>query len=251
MIGEAAPGGVEGGAAAGDAVVLWASVAGLPALAWLLARARRPPAPAPLLPLPPGAALLGAGGGFLLHLFAGQAVLERARWAPVAIAAAVVGALAIHARALRPAFRAPLAPWRRAAAGVVVFLGALPVVTALAWLMERLALPLEQPQVAALRDRKPGYELLALHAVLVAPLLEEVVFRGSLFPALRARMGARGAALATSALFGAVHVVPGTMAPLAAFGLFLAWSVERTGSLLVPVVAHAAFNALTVCVLLV
>jgi len=182
---------------------------------------------------------------------AGQAVLDRSRWAPLAIAAAVVGALAIHARALRPAFRTTLSPWRRAAAGILVFLGALPVVTALAWLMERLAIPLEQPQVAALQDREPGYELLALHAVLVAPLLEEIVFRGSLFPALRARMGARGAALATAALFGAVHVVPGTIAPLAAFGFFLAWSVERTGSLVVPVVAHAAFNGFTVCVLLV
>ena len=39
---------------------------------------------------------------------------------------------------------------------------------------------------------------------------------------------------------------PQVWAPLAVFGVFLAYLVEVTGSLAAPIAAHVAFNALTV-----
>lgn len=47
--------------------------------------------------------------------------------------------------------------------------------------------------------------LMSAFGVFIAPVAEEVLFRGLLFPALARRAGAVGALLVTSALFGAVH----------------------------------------------
>ena len=83
---------------------------------------------------------------------------------------------------------------------------------------------------------------LTVTGAVVAPLGEELIFRAGLFRLLR-RMLPRPAAVALSALvFAALHQNAATFLPLAVLGALLALAYEKTGSLLVVVVAHGLFN---------
>lgn len=84
--------------------------------------------------------------------------------------------------------------------------------------------------------------LAALVAVFVGPLLEELLFRGFLQSALTQAAGERGGLVLSSALFAAMHGVPG-LPVLFSLSLFLGWLQQRTRCLLVPFSAHALHNA--------
>jgi membrane protease YdiL (CAAX protease family) len=87
----------------------------------------------------------------------------------------------------------------------------------------------------------------ALLVAVVAPVAEELLFRGYLFPALRARTGTWAGALVTGVVFGAVHAA-GTDAryllPLAFFGVALCLLYAWTGSLYPCIALHAANNTI-------
>ena len=97
--------------------------------------------------------------------------------------------------------------------------------------------------------------LTALLAVVVAPIVEETIFRGALYPALRDTVGgARGvwvAAVVVSALFAAVHAHPASFLPLFCLAMVFTWVFERTNSLATVIVAHAFFNGASMIPLLV
>jgi uncharacterized protein len=86
---------------------------------------------------------------------------------------------------------------------------------------------------------------LSLTAVIIAPMAEEFIFRGWLYPVLKRFTTGPFAALATALLFGAVHVNFAGLIPLTFFGLLLCWLYERSGSLLTPMLAHSLFNGIT------
>jgi len=93
----------------------------------------------------------------------------------------------------------------------------------------------------ALHDRLP----FIFYAVIIAPVVEELIFRGYLFGVARRYCGFWAAAATVSLLFAAIHV------HLPAFGglfvLAMAFTVvyERAGSLWASIVMHVAFNATT------
>lgn len=88
--------------------------------------------------------------------------------------------------------------------------------------------------------------VLTFFGVVVAPFTEEAVFRGLLYPAVRARMpgGPFSAAIVISLLFAGIHGSLLAAVPLFALALVLTWVMERTNSLLACVVVHALHNAL-------
>jgi membrane protease YdiL (CAAX protease family) len=90
--------------------------------------------------------------------------------------------------------------------------------------------------------------LMAGISVLIAPLAEELFFRGLLFGALRARYGFWTAGLLSSALFAAVHLSAVHVLPLTVLGMALCWLYERTGSLWSSVAMHALNNAFVLAV---
>lgn len=105
----------------------------------------------------------------------------------------------------------------------------------------------------ALREHvhEPSAWGVALVVVTLTPLTEEVVWRGAVQQALK-RLGIpRLAAIGcTAVLFALVHwnAVPdasrlSALPALAMLGFALGWLMERTGRLIAPVAAHAAFNA--------
>jgi len=92
--------------------------------------------------------------------------------------------------------------------------------------------------------------LLVLMVVVGAPIIEELFFRGLLMRAIQARWN-DGLALVASALFFAlVHFQPLQIPGLFAFGLILGTCAQRTGRLGMGILAHSAFNATAVVMLL-
>ncbi len=82
--------------------------------------------------------------------------------------------------------------------------------------------------------------------VIIAPLMEEVVFRGLLQSMVRQYTRRPWVAiLVTTAIFAAMHLRTWTTIPsLVVFSIILGYNYERTGRLLPSIVAHAAFNAI-------
>ena len=92
--------------------------------------------------------------------------------------------------------------------------------------------------------------LLVIPIVVIAPIAEEVFFRGVVFNALRREATRRWAYLGSALLFSVIHLSPVTLVPIFLLGLVLARVYERTGSLLAPIVLHATFNGLSVALAL-
>lgn len=96
--------------------------------------------------------------------------------------------------------------------------------------------------------------LMTFVAIVLAPVLEELVFRGYLFKAWRAtKLGFSGTLLLTSVLFMLLHAGqyhPVLLLQLFVLALILGVARERTGSVTVPIAIHTANNAFA-CILLV
>jgi membrane protease YdiL (CAAX protease family) len=134
----------------------------------------------------------------------------------------------------------------------------LPVAFALQWLCEYLmVLAHSQPQAQAAVQalQNPALSLtdkllFGGDAVLLAPLAEESLFRGLLYPAVKQLGYPRLALWGTSLLFAALHFNEPTFVPLVAFGLVLAGLYEKFDNLLAPIAAHSLFNAVNLAILM-
>jgi membrane protease YdiL (CAAX protease family) len=80
--------------------------------------------------------------------------------------------------------------------------------------------------------------------VLVAPLVEETVFRGFGMSAIELYFGRAAAVGITAVCWGLAHGLAAGLPVLVAFGLILGVVRRRTGSVLPGMLTHAAFNAL-------
>jgi membrane protease YdiL (CAAX protease family) len=105
--------------------------------------------------------------------------------------------------------------------------------------------PVAQPMVEELQ--KTGLPLgekvlVGALAVFIAPLAEEFLFRGILYPTIKQAGFPRAAWWLTSLAFGAIHMNWIAFAPLAAFSFLLILLYERTGSLWASITAHSLFN---------
>jgi len=105
-----------------------------------------------------------------------------------------------------------------------------------------------QSMVTAMERLTSGFDIaLATIAVcVVAPLVEEIVFRGYVYQTMRSRVGPLLGMIVSGLLFGFVHLDASNLLPLAALGAGLAFVFEWSGSLWVPVAIHGLFNLLTV-----
>jgi membrane protease YdiL (CAAX protease family) len=80
--------------------------------------------------------------------------------------------------------------------------------------------------------------------ILVAPVVEELFFRGFVFAGLRGRYGWPKAALVSSALFAVIHLQPLAIPPVFIMGTIFAILYQRSGSLWPAILMHLATNAL-------
>jgi membrane protease YdiL (CAAX protease family) len=150
------------------------------------------------------------------------------------------------------------------AGGGAAFVIAMPVVLAagLLWtiLLNKAGLPVSRQELVEffVRLGSPWLQvLLALSAAVLAPIVEELVFRAGLFGFLRTRVPRWLALVATAALFALMHLQNwetldglSALVPLAVLSVVLCYAYDVTGDIRAPMLAHALFNLNTLFVLL-
>jgi membrane protease YdiL (CAAX protease family) len=93
--------------------------------------------------------------------------------------------------------------------------------------------------------------LMAAAAIIVAPLCEEIVFRGYFYSVMKKFAGAWPAAICSAMVFAAAHGSLAALLPLLIFGCLLVFIYEKTGSIWAPMAVHLCFNGATVVLQLV
>ncbi len=94
-------------------------------------------------------------------------------------------------------------------------------------------------------DRSYGRDgWIMLSAVVVAPVVEEVLFRGMLFDMIRSRAGLAAAFLLSSLVFAVMHLQPAVMAVALPSGMVLCYAYIKTRSIFSCILLHMMNNAL-------
>lgn len=106
----------------------------------------------------------------------------------------------------------------------------------------------ESAQLIA-QDRSWIQVLYMLAAIVAAPLYEEIIFRGMLFPYLVKRTGLVGGTILVSGIFALIHAHTPSFVPLLLLSAALCLAYWRTGSLWVSIGMHATFNAVSILAL--
>ena len=111
--------------------------------------------------------------------------------------------------------------------------------------------PVAQQAIQALQTAEvwPDRIYLGVVAILLAPLAEEMLFRGILYPAIKQAGFPRVALWGTALLFAVTHHNAATFLPLMLLAVALALLYEKTNNLLAPITAHSLFNAMNFLVL--
>ena len=92
-------------------------------------------------------------------------------------------------------------------------------------------------------DRAGAYAANFVVVALVAPAVEELLYRGVGFTAVQSFYGATAAIVVTSLAFGLSHGLIEALPVLTTFGVILAVLRHRTGSIYPPIILHSLFNA--------
>ena len=175
------------------------------------------------------------------------------------IGLALAGALALLALAVRLSrisfyeYLGLAAPqWRHVLLGVVGFI-AISLVFALAETVAGQS-KTSKEVIDLYHTARSSHQIsaLAFLAVLVAPLLEELLFRGFLLPGWTAsRLGPTGAIGLSSALWALGHMQYDVfgMAHVFCLGVLLGWLRLHSGSIFTPMILHTLQNAGTLAVL--
>lgn len=155
-----------------------------------------------------------------------------------------------HQMTWKEAFGLSAGPLRRVVgAAVLVGVGVLPIVWTLgqlsALLMElagHKAVPQEPVQMLQAGIPIAIKAFIGVLAIVVAPLAEEVIFRGVVYPALKQQGYPRLALWGTSILFAAIHGNLMLFLPLTLLAVVLTVLYEATDNLLAPIISHSVFN---------
>jgi uncharacterized protein len=115
-----------------------------------------------------------------------------------------------------------------------------------------LGRPLESPQIQFLAPDGFSWTIAVGMIVIggiMAPVAEEIIFRGLLYGWLRRFWTILPAALLSAAIFGLIHGMVPVIAAAFVVGLALAYVYERTGSLWAPAIVHATQNCVAMAIM--
>jgi hypothetical protein len=112
-----------------------------------------------------------------------------------------------------------------------------------------LVRPERQLPVERLFQARESVLLMMFAGIVVAPLVEETLFRGWLYPVLARTFGVGGAILVAGGLFGLMHgsqlgMSWGLIGLLSIVGIVLTWVRARTGSVAPSYFLHLGYNSL-------
>lgn len=151
----------------------------------------------------------------------------------------------------------PLSTPQAIVAGIVVFVIAVPLVMAVGqgWeaLLKLCGFPTPKQELIDIfgRLREPAKLIpMIVMATVLAPTTEELCFRKGLFRYLRTRIPPALAYLLPACLFALSHFTLSVFLPLVALALLFSLAYQRTGRILVPIIAHGLFNLNTIVLVL-
>lgn len=144
---------------------------------------------------------------------------------------------------------APLAP-RSLGPLALILIGSITVFSELYVIIQRVAPipPIFEEFLADILSIDGPFDLVMTVAVaaIVAPVLEEILFRGAILQSLSRTRGPGSAAVWSAIFFALFHLYnPWQLLPTFFLGLLLAWIVLTTRSLVSAILIHAAFNGMS------
>lgn len=134
----------------------------------------------------------------------------------------------------------PKSPWLYFGAGALLSL-------VIAFATNAVQPPKDAPIEELLNNKNTALFFMAM-AVLIAPLVEETVFRGYLYPLLARSFGAAASIILTGTFFGLLHGMQlgwsrGIVLALIAVGIIFTFVRARTGSVLASFLLHLGYNS--------
>ncbi len=144
------------------------------------------------------------------------------------------------------ALRAPASWWRAAGLSLAVIVA----IYALTALTEPFLRASEEQGLTPSSwdpDRAGAYAVNFVVIALVAPVVEELMYRGAGY-SLLLPFGQAAAIAAVGLTFGLVHGLVSALLVLTAFGAALAWLRARTGSVYPCIAVHSLFNSIALVV---
>ncbi len=109
----------------------------------------------------------------------------------------------------------------------------------------------EIEQVMRLATRRPDIIALVIAGTVLAPLSEEIFYRGMIYPVFRNYVGPAWGAVLAGIIFGLAHFDLWRALPLAIGGMALCYIYERSRSVWVPMISHALWNGAMFAIILV
>ncbi len=186
-------------------------------------------------------------------LFVGHSVAMH--WAPLVFLVILIRLRGVSWRAAFEAYDA--GGLKRLVQGIAGYMAVIPAIFFYmllyqAWLSYTGHEPTPQDVVRLFMDMEPGVfrVYMVLLAVLLAPIVEEVVFRGVALPVFARFWGPAPAIILVSAAFALLHGHLPSMVPLFIFGIGLSLAYIHTESIAVPVIMHILFNGVTLGIMM-
>lgn len=140
--------------------------------------------------------------------------------------------------------------WVISGLAALLFIAAQPTILFLGWLNSFLPVPdvfkemqESMAEMIAMFLRTENVLLLGVfHIGIVPAVCEEIMYRGYILRALEKSWGITAAILISGLVFGAYHLQPSNLLPLATLGVFLAYVTYISNSLIPAMVAHFVNN---------
>ena len=142
--------------------------------------------------------------------------------------------------------------WKIPGLAFLLLLAAYPLIGAAAGLTQQIDGGNAEPQeivqfflaASASSDRWSVATIVAMGAI-VAPVAEELIFRGYIHGTIKRYLGMSAGILVNSALFAAIHLNSASLFPLFVLAVCFTLVYEATGSILVSMTMHSLFNLAT------
>lgn len=131
--------------------------------------------------------------------------------------------------------------------GCGLLLGGYSIILLHNWLLTIFGVDTQGDQIFQMFDQLESPVWLFVVGAIVAPIVEEIFFRGFLFQGFRQKYGWMPALFLSSAIFGAAHLDPVSLIPTFVLGCVLAVVYHRSNSVWPGILFHAAINSFSLC----
>lgn len=142
---------------------------------------------------------------------------------------------------------------RSGALGTLLFLGlalasgTIVVLYGLSWALDTVGIPARLTLMSDLPARSdPLFAVSMAGSLALAPVCEELLFRGVLYQAVRQRFGPWRGILASAVMYALLHLQPVMIPEMLLLGVVMALAFEQTRSLYPCMVLHVAYNGVII-----